>query len=275
MKKRIVLCADDYGQDQAVSEGILQLLAKSRLTATSCMVNSPDWPHFAPALKPYYDRADIGLHFNLTDGYALSKAYQSTYSKTFPTLSTLLRKAFLQQLDQSIIEAELHAQIDAFAESADCLPHYIDGHQHVHQFPVIRSALMRVYSERFKNSNAYIRLVDMKLTAHDLITNPKKYIIYWTGTAALKQLLIKNNIPHNTSFSGIYSFDRADNYPQFFEQFLAESKDGGLIMTHPGLPSTQKNDPIYIARNKEFIFIGSAAFEHLCDKYQVALCKRS
>jgi predicted glycoside hydrolase/deacetylase ChbG (UPF0249 family) len=64
-KKRIVLCADDYGQAPAISQGIIELLNQSRLSATSCMVNMPDWPVSAKELLPFINYVDLGLHFNL------------------------------------------------------------------------------------------------------------------------------------------------------------------------------------------------------------------
>ena len=35
----MIICADDFGISEAVSEGILELLSQKRLTAVSCMLN--------------------------------------------------------------------------------------------------------------------------------------------------------------------------------------------------------------------------------------------
>ena len=71
--KYFTLCADDFGYSTEVSQGILSLISIERLTATSCMTNMPDWKNSASKLIPYKDQIDIGLHFNLTEGEALSE----------------------------------------------------------------------------------------------------------------------------------------------------------------------------------------------------------
>src|SRR6185312_11376957 len=107
MKKCIVLCADDYGQAPAISQGIINLIEKGRLSATSCMVNSDYWAEHAKWLLPYQQQIDIGLHFNLTEGRALSKEYQSRHGDHFQALGQVLRRAFTRSLSQAVIEAEL------------------------------------------------------------------------------------------------------------------------------------------------------------------------
>ena len=48
--RRIVLCADDFGMEPSVNEGILRLAAAGRLTAVTCMVDMPAWRDGAPLL---------------------------------------------------------------------------------------------------------------------------------------------------------------------------------------------------------------------------------
>ena len=68
----IALCADDYAQNQAIDDGILSLLAEQRLSAVSCFSTAPRWrQQSAPALREVAaaGAADVGLHFNLTEGF--------------------------------------------------------------------------------------------------------------------------------------------------------------------------------------------------------------
>jgi len=48
----IVLCADDYGIAPGVGRAIRDLLDRGRLSATSCMVVSPDFAAEGPLLTP-------------------------------------------------------------------------------------------------------------------------------------------------------------------------------------------------------------------------------
>lgn len=272
MKKSIVLCADDYGQAPAISQGIIDLIQSGRLSATSCMVNASFWPEHSQWLVPHQAQVDIGLHFNLTEGKAVSKAYIATYGESLFSLSSLMRRACLHQLDGTAIEAECHAQIDQFEQAMGRLPNFIDGHQHVHQFPVIRTALLKVYEQRLRGQNAYIRLVNEKIKITGVIQDFKKIIIHALGTKALKQLLDTHKIPYNQTFAGIYSFSQAGHYQQLFPRFLAEIDDGGLIMCHPGLASSaDAKDSIAQARYEEYQYFASNQFLADCEQEKVVI----
>jgi predicted glycoside hydrolase/deacetylase ChbG (UPF0249 family) len=264
--KAIVLCADDYGQAPAISEGILALLDARRLSATSCMVNTSYWPVYADKLVQYQERADIGLHFNLTHGQALSRAGK------FDSLSTLIIKAHTFRIDKEAIALELNAQIDAFQQATGMLPRFLDGHQHVHHLPMIREVVVDVFNERLKGSGSYMRLVAMPLSVTEVFS--KKMVIYLTGVRRFKQLLLKHGISHNSSFSGIYDFANAVRYAEYFPGFLREVGDGGLIMCHPGMAPGDKGDEIGAGRGFEYTYFRSDRFLQDCVDANVIVGKR-
>jgi chitin disaccharide deacetylase len=273
MTKRIVLCADDYGQAPNISAAILALLDTSRLSATSCMVNTSYWLHASKGLRPYLDKADIGLHFNLTQGKALSREFRKLYGDELPTLGDLLRRSFFRQLRQSVIEAECDAQINRFVDAMGTLPAFIDGHQHSHQFPVIRQAVVQVYKRRLITSGAYIRLANPRLTWHDW-QQPKKVVIVLSGAAGMQKLLDENHIPRNQSFSGVYPFSRVANYRQYFQSFLAEITDGGLILCHPGLLAEERSDDsLGVSRNVEYKYLSGDQFPEDCAAAGVTIAR--
>ncbi len=271
MKKRIVLCADDYGQALAISQGILHLIQIGRLSATSCMVNLPHWPQHAEWLLSYQHKIDIGLHFNLTSGQPLSREYAQIHGDRFFHLPLLLRKAFLHRLEKKAIEAECDAQISYFCQAMGFLPHYIDGHQHVHHFPVIRDAIVSVYEQRLRQQKSYIRWVNERIKAPDMACMIKKIIIHAAGTRALKRQLTRHQIPHNQFFAGIYSFGMANRYTQLFPGFLQEMGDKGLLMCHPGLASSDTSDSIAGARYSEYQYLSSPKFLADCEAHEVVI----
>lgn len=273
MKTRIVLCADDYGQDPDISQAIINLLGQGRISATSCLVNTQDWLTHAKWLAPFKESADIGLHFNLTEGAPLSEAYRHAYGESMPGLSSVLINALLRRLDSQAIEAECHAQIDRFIEGMGCYPRYVDGHQHVHQFPVVREALIRVYRQRLAAHQVYLRWVNAPIRLRDIFQNPKKIIIQWMGARPFKMQLDENNIPHNQSFAGIYSFSKSRSYADYFRGFLGSIRDGGLIMCHPGLDSPNSNDVIAHARGVEYAYLSSAQFLADCAAYHIEITR--
>lgn len=271
MTNSIVLCADDYAQTPAISDGILALLANGRLSATSCMVTTPDWQEQASRLKSYLGKADLGLHFNLTHGQALSSVFRQTYGAQFSDLGKLIVRATLRQLKVEVIAAECQAQIQAFKEAMGVLPDFIDGHQHIHQFPIIRDAIVQVYQAYYPDKSAYIRVVNPALLASDMTQNIKKLIIVAMGTNALQKLLLQYRIPHNHSFAGIYAFNQAPHYPTHFRRFLQEIKQDGLIMCHPGLATTNQGDPISLSRPLEYAYFASEQFVLDCQAANVVV----
>jgi predicted glycoside hydrolase/deacetylase ChbG (UPF0249 family) len=266
--KRIILCADDYGQNTAISQAIIELMGQNCLSATSCMTTSPHWLAHANWLQPLKDKVDIGLHFNLTEGRLLSNNGQ------IMSLSQLMVKSHLRQLNQEKIEGELNLQLDQFIAGIGREPAFIDGHQHVHQFPVIRNALLKVYQQRLQKTGCYIRSVFVShfLQGEAIV---KKSILQFSGARSLKQDLINSSIPHNTSFSGIYDFSKAAHYKALFPQFLTEIENAGLIMCHPGLSLEAKDitekDAIASARVYEYSYFKSREFKQDCAKAEVQL----
>ena len=69
----MIICADDFGISQSVSDGILELLSKKRLSAVSCMLNyDGNIINQIDSLLSFKSNCDIGLHLNLTSGKPLS-----------------------------------------------------------------------------------------------------------------------------------------------------------------------------------------------------------
>lgn len=270
MKKRIVLCADDFGQALPISEAILALIRKDRINATSCLVNMPGWEEHAKWLIPFQDHIDIGLHFNLTEGKALSKKYVATYGDYFFSLPVLLRKVLLRNISLEVIEAEYLAQIHKFRSVLGFMPQFVDAHHHVHQFPLIRDAFINIYCEQLPHK-PYVRLSNPKLKWSDLMTELKKFVIYNTGTRGFKKQLIQHQIPHNQSFAGIYSFAKYSQYPQLFAEFLREISDLGIIMCHPASISTA--DTLGNARHAEYCYLASPQFLKDCYQHQAVLTR--
>ena len=152
---RVLLCADDYGLAPGVNEAICDLIAAGRLTATSVMSLCPHWRDGAAPLKDLADKADVGLHFTLTDQPPLGAMPSLAPEGRLPPLGALMKRSYTGGLDAAEIRAELARQIDAFTDAWGGPPAYIDGHQHVHQLPTVREAVADALATL---PNAYVRI---------------------------------------------------------------------------------------------------------------------
>lgn len=283
INKQIIVCADDYSQNKSISEGIVLLAEQRRINAVSCMANLESWTEFNTALHPLQPTTFIGLHLNFTHGEPLSADWKKHYGMQFSNLPVLLKNAYLKRLSVDVMTAEINAQMHAFTRSMNAYPDFIDGHQHVHQLPIIRAALGHCLNSnhchppeggepsliQYEGSTergsppSRGRQIIIRKTSNgwsDLLSTdgfPKRQIIALLGGIAFQKRLTQQSIPCNTSFSGIYNFKHAANYRKYFKQFLAHSQDGGLIMCHPGNLSDDLSDPLHHYRHQELNYFMS------------------
>ncbi|MFI4962248.1 MAG: ChbG/HpnK family deacetylase [Legionellales bacterium] len=261
--KTIMLCADDFGLNPGICQGILKLVYKNRLSAVSCMVNQPDFKHHAKELAALKGQVHIGMHFNLTQGTFLSPPYNQGYG-----LKELLIKTHLGFINPLIIAREFQAQLDEFKRLMGFVPDFIDGHQHVHQFPGIRQVVLQQYQTHLQQQGTYIRSTypATSLKSYQF----KARILAWTGGRALQAMLNAFKIPHNVHFSGIYDFAKDSNYRSLFCQWLALVPTNTLIMCHPG-EGIHNEDDIGPARFIELNYFLSDDFLKDCEVYKSVL----
>lgn len=265
--KTIVLCADDFGLNAGVSQGILKLVGMNRLSAVSCMVNMPDFLVHAPELLALQKTVQIGLHFNLTEGNLLSLPGKPCFS-----LNELLIKTHLASIKLAFIAQEFKQQLEQFVQVIGRFPDFIDGHQHVHQFPRIRQVILGLYEQQLRAHGTAIRA-----TYPAICTKPyqrKAKILALTGGKAFAAQLKQASIPHNDYFSGIYDFAPKTNYRFLFRSWLSALATGTLIMCHPGDVSSEP-DLIAPTRLIELHYFLSDEFVSDCREYGIQLAGTS
>jgi chitin disaccharide deacetylase len=257
--KSIILCADDFGQNTSISEGIIKLCQLGRLNAVSCMVNGDAFIRHIEALKE--TGVELGLHLNLTHGKALVSA-----ENHFP-LNTLLQAVYISRsLSPNDFYAEINAQIKAFKQITGQYPKFIDGHQHVHQLPIIRDALIQVVDALgFK---PWFRTTCSKLGQ---VKSLKALALYLLGGKNFAKKITQAKFETCRGFAGEYPLNQGGRYRARFQAFLKQIPDGGLIMCHPGLQSVDVNDRIANIRVEEYQYLSSPEFLSDLSTYDVQL----
>lgn len=144
--KLLAVCTDDFGLTRAVFTAIVRLAQARRITAVSCMTNAPCWKQSASALFYLPTTVGVGLHLNLTEGQPRSPELARIWPR-LPSLPTLMTVAHLGLIPQAAVSCEIRAQWSAFVRDSGALPMYVDGHQHVHQFPGVRQALLCAFDQ--------------------------------------------------------------------------------------------------------------------------------
>ncbi|HEY3776471.1 MAG TPA: ChbG/HpnK family deacetylase [Rhizomicrobium sp.] len=241
---RIVLCADDFGLSPGVSRGIVELLEAGRLSATSCMVNYPEFACDAKLLEPFAGHADLGLHFSLTGSRSIASV----------ALECHLRPPRL-----AVLQDEVERQLGKFTEVMGRLPDYIDGHQHVHVLPVVREAVISAAAR----VGAYVRSTREPIDA-SMWRRPSAPESFYLARASrgLDRLARTAGVVTNRGFRGVRTFREKVPFGELFRNMIASAHDGTLVICHPGHPDSTlaERDPVQETRADEWRYLFGPEF---------------
>lgn len=261
--RRIWLCADDYGLASGVNAAIRQLIVNGRLNATSVMVAAP---HCGPDAVAALDtlnsgttRAALGLHVTLTAPFApLSEGFGPLRDGAFLPVNDMLKRASARRLDVAPLTIEIATQLHAFMDRFGRLPDFIDGHQHVHLFPQVRNAFLKVVAETAPT--VWVRQCG-RAQPHRRLHDPKSLLLDVLSLAFRRQAK-RRGIATNPAFAGAYAFTPKADYAMLFPRFLKGLPDGGLIMCHPGFVDAEleRLDTLTTLREREFAYFKSDEF---------------
>jgi predicted glycoside hydrolase/deacetylase ChbG (UPF0249 family) len=259
------LCADDFGIAPGVDDGIAALAEAGRISAVSCIAVLPRWPAAARRLAPLVGHVEIGLHLTLTGLAPCGPMPRLAPDGRLPPLGRLGRAAFAGRLDGSAVAGEIAAEIarqfDAFAAALGHTPDFVDGHQHVHQFPGIRepvAAALAVHA-----GSAWIR--NTATTPGRLLRRgiavPRAAFLAGLGTAARRHWR-RAGLTGNADFAGVRNFSESAPYRTLMRRFLADARPGLLVMCHPGTADAELagRDPVTAPRAAELAYLGGPAF---------------
>jgi predicted glycoside hydrolase/deacetylase ChbG (UPF0249 family) len=256
------LGADDYGIAPGVGAAIRELLARGRLSGTSCLVASPHFAAEAPKLRRLGHDADIGLHLALTQLAPLGPMPGLAPAGRLPGTGRLVALALARRLDPAEIGAEIDRQFDAFERAFGRAPDYVDGHHHVQQLPVIREALIARFHARLPRGTA-LRVCAEPLGAvvRRGVAVPRAAAIALLGRG-LRRLADAAGIASNRRFAGVRDFTENRPYRALFRRFIRGSPRGLAVMCHPGHPDAALAalDPVTGARQGEYDYLAGDEF---------------
>ena len=263
----VCLCADDFGLDAGVNAAIVQLADMGRVQATGVLVGAPAFRRGAPALAGLRARGlEVGLHLDFTEFALLPGARRA--------LAALIRQSYVGGLAASTVRAEIHAQLDAFAAACGHAPDFVDGHQHVHQLPVIRTVLLDVLQQRGAAVRPWLRRTRCTLRpaqAGGWRGWAKAKVIETLGAAALENAARQAGFAQNRALLGVHGFDAdVPRYRQLLEGWLRAAQRGDLLMCHPGT-GDGGGDPLAQSRRVEFQVLADPALDAMLARCNVRL----
>lgn len=262
----LIISADDYAQSAAIDAGILELIERGRLSATSCLTLSPRWQQAAGRIsRDIQNRADIGLHLDFTQ-----------FGEVRYPLPVLIARAISRRLPMHIVRESIDTQLCRFEDALGRAPDYIDGHQHVHQLPQIRQALMEAIARHYSATLPWLRIANPPVQ-----DGFKGWIIRNLGAKNLRTAARKSGLPCSGTLLGVYAFDGDPaSYLQKLGKWFAAAKTrggGSVLMCHPARAQSQgagtTEDPIYQARLREFEVFSSSDFLELLKQHDISIAR--
>lgn len=256
----IVLCADGYAHNSHINAAVLDLLEKKRITAVSCFTTAPEWKYAAQALHAYGAQADMGLHFNLTEGFGRARV---------PGLHTVILRSLLRGVNGMQVRQTLERQLDAFEDALGHGPDFLDSHQHVHQLPGVRQIMLQVLKQRYPERAVWVR----NTVPADASWRGKPHLLKLLGGQVTADHLRYEQVPTNDGFAGVYDGNRTD-YDSCFAAWLAVARAGMLIMCHPA--AAQRGHKAITRQHMfEYDFLRSYDCARMLDSARVRLAKLS
>jgi predicted glycoside hydrolase/deacetylase ChbG (UPF0249 family) len=241
---------DDFGMHDGVDAAVVGLAALSRLSAFGCLVDGPSFaPAAAQARRLQASGVAVGLHLDFTEGYASASM----------SLRALIVRAYLRRLSAAHLRREVNRQLDAFEDALGAPPDFVDGHQHVHQLPQVRDALLAALLARYPGRLPWLR--STRRPARLVDDRFKAGVIERLGHAALAERARAEGFAMNEHLLGVYDFvEPPGGYEALARRWLAASVDGDLWMCHPSAPTTAP-DSLLPARLREYRWLTSRGFE--------------
>ena len=272
--RAVMINVDDLGLSSAVNAAVIELASQQRISATSYMVGGSIKQ--ADIAELQRKNIDIGLHLDMTG---------IIDSHLRAPLKTVLLNSYLRKFKRTELDTLIHAQLDAFETRFGHAPIFIDGHQHIHQLPVVRHSLLEALQKRYQDG---ARIDIAARTSTPLLPDFKSWIIYLFGGRAWHAACQRQGIKTNDRFGGVYGFD-ADitQLSTLWDTWLTRApvmtKGGSndnntpmtLIMCHPAVAQNDWQDEIKAAREVEYQWLTSAAFGEMLAKYHVKLVRWS
>jgi chitin disaccharide deacetylase len=140
----LVIHADDFGETVGITNGIRQGIEAGALTSTSIMANMPATSYALQRVGALAGHASFGVHLNLCEGRPLTRATTlMDVSGEFLSKQKVVRRALSGKLALEELEKEIAAQIALVRDAGVPISH-VDGHKHLHQLPIVSTAVAHV-----------------------------------------------------------------------------------------------------------------------------------
>ena len=246
--KRLIINADDFGYDEGVVRGIIDLDRAGVITSTSCMTNMPAWPQAAAYLREH-NGLGAGVHLVFNEGSPVLPLERVSAlvgeDGQFLNDGQILRS--LRPGTTAQLRAEFRAQIERFIADVGRPPDHLDNH----------CAVSYTRPDRFKVTVELAQEHDLPIRApfgDDLEEQAAflaqrnglpRWLIRWQG-ARFRRRIDRAGIGRPNAF--LMQFSTPDNRtPEYLISLLDALREGWLseLLAHPGYGEDWREEDLH------------------------------
>jgi hopanoid biosynthesis associated protein HpnK len=146
-ERRLIVCADDFGRDDAVNEAVERACRNGILTCASLMVAAPAAAD-AVARARLLSQLRVGLHLVVIDGEPILPAAKlgslvRRDGRFDPHQTRAALRYFFAPGIRGRLAAEIRAQFEAFRATGLALDH-VNAHKHMHLHPTVARLIVEI-----------------------------------------------------------------------------------------------------------------------------------
>jgi len=252
----LIVHADDFGETEQITLGICECIDAGVVTSTSIMANMPATDFALSRARAIGERASFGVHLTLCEGRSLTAAPCMTDAAGFfVSKRQLFLRSVTGRLNESEVEAEVDAQVGRIAAGGVKISH-LDGHKHLHQLPVVCSAVAKVARRR---GIQRVRLAAMRsLAGYVSPSSAAREVLAIHAARVFRAAQLRS--PQRLVDIGYCK--AATSHPESWRALVAR---GGIleIFCHPGTELADQEKPGSCDRSGELQFLLSADLRRL------------
>jgi predicted glycoside hydrolase/deacetylase ChbG (UPF0249 family) len=257
----LVVHADDFGETIGISNGIRCAIEAGVLTSTSIMANMPATEYALRSIGALGRQASFGVHLNVCEGRPLTSSRTLVDAQgNFLPKRKMIQRAVCGHLSLAEIEHEIAAQIALVRDAGVAISH-VDGHKHLHQLPLISTAVANVLP-RF--SIGRVRLTRLQtFAAFNKAGTMLRELAAWRAAGVFRR-------------AGLYSPVRVIDLGEIMRRgfgrrgpaVLVDERGAVELCCHPELPTGEAAKPSSHHRSQELEYLLSPRFRELLERIQ-------
>jgi predicted glycoside hydrolase/deacetylase ChbG (UPF0249 family) len=255
----VVIHADDFGETIAITNGIRRGIEAGVLTSTSIMANMPATRYALQRVRSLAGKASFGVHLNLCEGRPLTCAPSLTGANgEFHSKRRVIHRALSGKLALAELEREIAAQIALVREAGVAISH-VDGHKHLHQLPVISTAVANVLP-RFGIGRVRVTRLQ-SLAALGKAGTLLRELAAWRAARIFRDAGLQSPV-RTIDLGEILSKGFGRRGPRS----LVDTRGAVELCCHPELPQDVAGKPSSHRRSAELEYLLSPRFRELLDQ---------